>query len=324
MALLGNNETGNPFPTMVFQISQTWTCPVAMEALVYVIGAGGGGGASHGSSDKQIGGGGAGGCAVSKLNLAAQNYTLTIGSGGDKRTSTSTSVAGNAGGNSSMAGTGMTTMNGLGGQGGQIGANGGGETDGGAANGGTLMNNTGGGCTDSPVTNNVFSRSGGGAPNLWGSNATASVNGIWATGNQDASSKGGDPSGSQLAANAIATNYEPRNSNSEEANQPITNNPFPSLEFIYKSRTSSGVIEFMTAATGQIQNLMTISSRVRAFPVAPFTGGLGAGGTSVNFNCGAGCVGGGGGGFAGRSDSTGISGGGGSGIIIILPISMGG
>ena len=324
MALLGNNETGNPFPTMVFQISQTWTCPVAMEALVYVIGAGGSGGASHGSSDKQIGGGGAGGCAVSRLNLAAQNYTLTIGAGGDGLTSSTTSVAGNAGGNSSMAGTGMTTMNGLGGQGGQIGSNGGGETDGGAANGGTLMNNTGGGCTDSPVTNNVFSRSGGGAPNLWGSNATASVNGVWDTTNQGTGSKGGDPSGSQLAANAVASGYEPRKDKSELANQPITNNPFPGLAFVYKPTTTSGVIEFLTAATSQVQNVATVNSRVRAFPVAPFTGGLGLGGTSVNFSCGAGCAGGGGGGFAGRSDSAGISGGGGSGIIIILPISMGG
>ena len=42
----GGGGGGSPFPTMFFQQSMTWACPVAMEALVYVIGGGGSGGDS--------------------------------------------------------------------------------------------------------------------------------------------------------------------------------------------------------------------------------------------------------------------------------------
>lgn len=82
-----------------------------MEAIVYVIGAGGSGGAIGGNQDQaqNARGGAAGGCAVSRLTLAAQNYTVTIGSGGDD-VGTANAVAGDAGGNSELSGTGITTM----------------------------------------------------------------------------------------------------------------------------------------------------------------------------------------------------------------------
>ena len=85
MAVIGSNNEQGAYPTMVFQESQTWACPVAMEAIVYVIGAGGGGAAVGGNSDASYNprGGAAGGCAVSRLSLSAQNYTVTIGSAGN-------------------------------------------------------------------------------------------------------------------------------------------------------------------------------------------------------------------------------------------------
>ena len=96
---------------MFFQESQTWACPVSMEAIVYVIGAGGSGAVNGGYYDNQRNsrGGGAGGCAVSRLNLSAQNYTITIGSGAEKKDSAG-GVNGAAGGNSVFSGTGVTTM----------------------------------------------------------------------------------------------------------------------------------------------------------------------------------------------------------------------
>ena len=84
MAILGSKDQSSCLPRFIFQKSVTWACPVAMEAFVYVIGAGGSGAHVGHSSDTthNCNGGGAGGCAISRLSLVAQNYTVTIGSGG--------------------------------------------------------------------------------------------------------------------------------------------------------------------------------------------------------------------------------------------------
>lgn len=182
MAVLGSDKLGNsPYPVISFTGSTTWTCPVRMEVIIYVIGAGGSGGvASNGAQNELTGsddnayalGGGAGGCAISKLTLAAQDYTVTIGAGGlavynTGTTSNAVFTAGTAGGNSSFAGTGITTMNALGGAGGACAAGNmpSSNTAGGGANGGTIMNNTGGGAARSTATGRHIS--GGGAVGLW-------------------------------------------------------------------------------------------------------------------------------------------------------------
>ena len=107
---------------IIFSESVTWSCPVAMEAYVFVIGAGGSGAAGRRASTSTAGthqGAGAGGCAVSKLTLAAQDYTVTIGAGGaaGSAPAADSSNAGADGGASSFAGTGITTMTGNGGTG---------------------------------------------------------------------------------------------------------------------------------------------------------------------------------------------------------------
>ena len=75
MAVSGSKNEQGAYPVMAFQESQTWACPVAMEAIVYIIGAGGSGAAIRYSyhDSRNATGGGAGGCAVSRLSLAAQN-----------------------------------------------------------------------------------------------------------------------------------------------------------------------------------------------------------------------------------------------------------
>ena len=194
MAILGADKLGNsPYPVISFTGSTTWTCPVAMEVIIYVIGAGGAGGvASNGAQNELTGsddnayalGGGAGGCAVSKLTLAAQDYTVVIGAGGGSvyntgNTSNAVFTAGTAGGASSFAGTGITTMNALGGAGGACAAGNmpSSNTAGGAANGGTIMNNAGGGALRSSATGRHIS--GGGAVGLWaaGENGALSTTG---------------------------------------------------------------------------------------------------------------------------------------------------
>ena len=47
MAILGSKDQSSCLPRFIFQKSVTWACPVAMEAFVYVIGAGGSGGVFH-------------------------------------------------------------------------------------------------------------------------------------------------------------------------------------------------------------------------------------------------------------------------------------
>jgi len=150
MAVLGKAGGGGAisnFPIW-FMESTTWACPVAMEAIVFVIGGGGAGaGAEDSVGTSRVQGGCAGGCAVSKLTLAAQDYTVTVGAGGAAANVTSATQAGNDGADSSFAGSGISTMTGTHGDGGHA-ATTGTTVDaqtGGTASGGNLMNNTGGG-----------------------------------------------------------------------------------------------------------------------------------------------------------------------------------
>jgi len=309
---------GSPFPTMVFQESTTWACPVAMEALVYVIGAGGSG-AFYASNiaNHNAGGGGAGGCAVSKLTLAAQNYTLTIGSGGSAVVGYNV-ANGNDGGASSMSGSGMTTMTANGGTGGRTStASSGSGSTGGTATGGTLYNNTGGGVPVNTPTSQ-YSKSGGGGVGLY----AAGQDGTWDQTSYKLA-EGGKIMGSSISssenisATALDLIYK--------KNMPVTSEPFAGLKFEYGyGQVNSTSPDTLSASSGAYSRKSTVSSVVHIAPSGPFCGGAGYGSSEgVQQFAASGIAGGGGGGMSQSTARYGYSGGGGGGIIIICPISMG-
>lgn len=316
MAVLLGSEGGSPFPTMFFQQSITWACPVVMDVLVYVIG-GGGGGASYANVYANAGGGGAGGCAVSRLTLAVQNYTLTIGSGGNG----TSSGGGVAGGNTSMAGSGMTTMTGNGGNGGTTAAST--VITGGTASGGTLQNNTGGGVPS--LANTAYAASGGGGVGLYG----PGIDGVWNTTN-DGTSAGGSPIGITPQQTSTASrglnNGRFQMAGGANANGPIGVDMFPGLSrpstMPMSDLRQQGPVSLNT--TGAATQMLSISGYY-GNPAGPFSGGMGFGyGGSTTKYAGGGTAGGGGGGCNDNGGGgTTVSGGGGGGLIIMIPLSMG-
>ena len=317
MAVLLGSDGGSPFPTMFFQQSITWACPVAMDVLVYVIGAGGSGAADK-TAGSSANGGGAGGCAVSRLTLAAQNYTLTIGSGGTNAYTSGYYVNGTAGGNTSMSGSGMTTMTGNGGGAGTYSSNV--AVAGGSASGGTLQNNTGGGTPAQADT--TYGCSGGGGVGLYGPGQDGTVN----------TSNGGYPAGGSpigiAPINLAATSARPNTIiDGYLANGTIGVDIFPGLSrttINEMAAVTDSTISVATTTGGNIQ-IYSGSQGRRILPTGPFTGGAGIGaGTSQNCYAGGGTSGGGGGG-CNTNDYGGHarSGGGGGGLIIMIPLSMG-
>ncbi len=117
---------------------------VSAEILVV---AGGGGGGSNGNTTGG-GGGGAGGYLYSTstdFNRSGQ-YTLTVGTGGSGRQqSTSAPSSGNKGGNSSISGSGFSTITAIGGGGGVSNQSGGtlSDANGGSGGGGNYVNGAG-------------------------------------------------------------------------------------------------------------------------------------------------------------------------------------
>lgn len=328
----GGGGGGSPFPTMFFQKSMTWACPVEMEVMVYVIGAGGSGAqvsftALHGAN-----GGGAGGCAVSKLTLAAQNYTFVIGSGGasrgDQGTGTTYSGVGFAGGNTSMSGSGMTTMTGNGGGAGQFWNSGSGTLSvGGTATGGNLYNNTGGGSNRWSITSaNTRSAAGGGAVGFIG----AGQNGIKST---TASGGGGLYQelgyGGSCVGMTTMDSYREGTSNAIPTHQAmqykfngaVSSEPFSGL----KRHSSTNYRVPAADATTGASLFPYYQSSAQVCPAAgPFDGGMGIGINGLAF-AGSGTCGGGGGGinYAASGQYNSRPGGGGRGIIIICPLSIG-
>ena len=310
---------GSPFPLMVFQQSQTWACPTAMEALVFVIGAGGSGAfnRSNNTSSRSCSGGGGGGCVVSKLTLAAQNYTLTIGAGA-QYVSTASGANGNAGGNSAMSGSGMTTMTAGGGAAGKMDSRST-ATAGGSASGGTVMNNVGGAIAAQAA--GQYTTSGGGGVSLWGSNA----DGTWNTSSvQTQVGVGGSPIGK---AGIYASNPEYYGDWTYNfyPNQPVEVTPFPTIKF-HQLSSRNGWGSNSSNSSGHTGFIIQEGTNYNALGNSPFTGGAGvSGGTGgAYFRAAAGIAGAGGGGVnCDSSPAGGLSGGGGAGLIIVCPISMG-
>ena len=97
----------------LFTASGTFTAQVTGLHTITLVGAGGSGAATR--AGRYATGGGAGALVVKVLSLVAGNtYTVTIGAGGTAVTQTTTgATAGNAGGNTSFSGTGITTLTAL-------------------------------------------------------------------------------------------------------------------------------------------------------------------------------------------------------------------
>ena len=143
--ILGGNDT---LPQIALTQSQTWVPPQDGNICIHVIGAGG---AGTGSSSQAFSGAAGGYCKKNSLAVTTGgSFTVVVGVGGPRGTGTAD------GGNSTVAGTGLSsTLTANGGEGGQ-----GTGGDGGTASGGDV-NNTGGVGITGP-------RGGGGAVGIYG------------------------------------------------------------------------------------------------------------------------------------------------------------
>ena len=341
MAVLGAAAGGGGItPTISFLGSQSWTPAYDMEAYVYVIGAGGSGCAGSNSGDF-LSGGGAGGCAISKLTLSSGTaYTITIGAGGARVTSSSGYTVGNAGGNTSLSGSGISTMTGNGGSGGlRINYNSLGSAidgaSGGTATGGTLANFTGG--KGGGITSQLNSaRSGGGAVGLWatGNDAPLAIG----TGTMNVFFAGASPTQDvgTFTADEIMNNASYYGGNSAKAIPTVS--PFgmnvsavehqgflPRGNYYSNSAQITGVPYLrLTGSPAPRQGYFDGSSHYSGNIAPAFHGGTGMC-TNQNSYGGHASLGGGGGAAGIRSGNSGTSygGTGGTGAVIIFPLSIG-
>tara|TARA_B110000858_G_scaffold13145_1_gene13362 strand:+ start:55 stop:1074 length:1020 start_codon:yes stop_codon:yes gene_type:complete len=332
----GGGGGGNtPFPTIVFQTSRTWTCPMAMEAMVFVIGAGGGGaaGCAQGSNKVITNGGGGGGCSVSKLTLAAQDYTVVVGSrgsGGSRSEAQGNGVDdGSAGGNSTFAGSGITTMagNGGGGGSGQRADNPvSGVVAGGTATGGTIANNTGGGCPNRSLSNHYSNAGSGGGVGIW---EVGEANLMAVSTNQLV--QGGGP----FRNRGLGVTSIPGGEGGTSVGM-LTGDIFKGIQQMVRDQSSNGYASHPT----RYNNSVNYTGRpVKIMPPlnvtnyrwpsgsSPFTGGAGLviAGSGYSGQGSAGVAGGGGGScsFSNGTFGTAYGGTGGNGVIIIMPLTVG-
>ena len=324
MAVLGAAGAGgviSNFP-ITFAKTTTWTCPCVMEAYVFVIGGGGSGGAgAYAVWTWRSQGGTAGGCAVSKLTLAAQDYDITIGAGGAPQLAFANypnGVAGVGGAASTFVdGVGsIATMTGNGGSGGGVH-----PTDtvaaktGGTATGGTIMNHTGGGTPAITVNESITS---GGAVGLW----EAGRDGVLKTGtkvNVGSLLQGDD--GQDLTAGPSTWGQE------SSWFIPPLNISMTLSRYIYPTTATDGqardIIPAGAKATGSLAK-DTAYSAAYYYNSSPLAGGVGGSANYTNVSAGGGTLGAGGGGMISRvSSSYAMSGAGGHGGVIIIPISLG-
>jgi hypothetical protein len=170
--------------------SITSTAQIVSETLVV---GGGGGGGSNGNTTGG-GGGGAGGYlySTSTAFLRGNSYSLSIGVGGaGRQQSTSSPSSGNKGGNSSISGSGFSTITATGGGGGVSNQSGGtlSDANGGSGGGGNYVNGAGTGIsgqgnnggqawsTISGANELAFAGGGGGGSSAVGGNGTNTVGG---------------------------------------------------------------------------------------------------------------------------------------------------
>ena len=325
MAVLGAAAGGggviSNFP-ISFAKTTTWTCPCVMEAYVFVIGAGGSGG-SQGkqSTTGRAQGGTAGGCAVSKLTLAAQDYVITVGSGGAPQMAYANypnGLAGAAGGASSFVDNvgSIATMTGNGGAAGgtHITADITAKT-GGTASGGTIMNNTGGGTPAVTVDESITS---GGAVGLW----EAGRIGAGATGTKVSVESLPQGEDGQI----LSTGTNAWGSESSWFIPPLNIHMTLSQNLDPADTTYSSKREYVPAgakAVG-IPARSSGSDYIYYQYPSPLSGGIGGSGNYTYVSGGGATLGAGGGGFLSRKNASLVnSGAGGHGGVIIIPISLG-
>ena len=120
--------------------SGSYVNSVAQDHTYLVVGGGGSGGTQWSGNNNAAGGGGAGGMitnfgiGTAQPLTASTTYTITVGAGGAAGAGTSGEINGSSGNDSSIAGSGLTTVTGLAGGYGAAGGGGGGE-DGGSGGG---------------------------------------------------------------------------------------------------------------------------------------------------------------------------------------------
>ena len=126
------------FPTIFLSKSQTWVPPQDGNIMIHVIGAGGSGATNY--TQNATSGAAGGYCKKNTLAVTTSgSFTIVVGAGGSR---VSGDTSGNAGGNSTVAGTGLSsTLTANGGAGGVT--NSYADVAGGSASGGDV-NNTGG------------------------------------------------------------------------------------------------------------------------------------------------------------------------------------
>ena len=174
---VGNTAQQLATGLVTFTGNSTWVCPAGVTSITYLIVAGGGGGGTQVSSTLNAGGGGGGGVLTGTAVVTpGVSYTITVGAGGGTQTN---------GANSSIAGTGFTTLTAVGGGAGggttdnQPGSNGGsgggGEARGGTGTaGGTAVSGQG---TAGGTGSNGGSYVGGGGGGAGGAGINGSISG---------------------------------------------------------------------------------------------------------------------------------------------------
>ena len=324
MAVIGGAAGGGGaitnFP-ITFAKSCTWACPVVMEAYVFVIGGGGGGAAgSIPNATYRIQGGTAGGCAVSKLTLAVQNYTVVVGVGGVTASINDTYGAGNNGNDSSFdndGGTAITQMVGVKGVGGGAATSGNNlaALTGGIATGGNLMNNTGGGVEALTVDQTVTA---GGAVGLW----EAGREGKGITDGLVENNFMGDDGLSYVTTGSEwgqpgPWHISPLNAASSTGGYSGYSN------YVYNRQEVPAGMK--SNYYGNKNNTSPSAYTAYAWFAGPFSGGVGNSSNHQYVSAGGGSLGGGGGGIISRHNGVGYvpKSAGGSGGVIIIPISLG-
>ena len=321
-------SAGANLPILTFKISQTYTPSYTSEVIAYVIGGGGSGAATERNSSVWrcfASGGGAGGTAISRLILTSGvNYTITIGAGGASATETSneTVEAGNAGGNSSLSGSDITTMTANGGQGGT------GSTTasatladrtGGSASGGNIANFTGGSAKGVTSLPDQVSASGGGGVTLYG--ATTAASAYFSQGGGGYHASGGTYMGTHVEQTGSRPYSEGTHASTgfEKSAQLKSLGEVSPFPFILTSSVSTVDTSDPAGAfgfAGMLANRRTGSTT--PYANGPFVGGSAYGQSSTTV-AGSGCFGSGGGGAAGQ-DCT--SGAGGNGVVIFITQHM--
>jgi hypothetical protein len=311
MAVLGQSSTNPPLiPDVVLTVSTTWSPPYKVKALVRCFGGGGSGGICNtrtgGVSNSYLWtatGGGAGEHAGSILELdPSVTYTIVAGAGGlQKSRSSDGGATGNAGGNTSFAGSGITTITANGGAGGAVtqftviadaGTRAG--AVGGSGGAGELYRYTGGagGAITKPanalVSNNCL-LSGGGAVGLFNTGfAGGSVTFFTSASDRTIASGGGGINGvggpvSVDSADGRATwggsTFGPASNNGSQVNAPgfgalKTSNVLPDTD------ASEATIDFWNSGSlmDRINNTFTVSPNSLAPP------GSGGRGSTQNSN----------------------------------------